>query len=259
MPVFSEQFEFQLPTLVNFVGGGGKTSLILRLVDEMGQAQPVLYTTTTRIHPPHPAGGISVLSCDDLPLLKAMLGRSARFCPPGYSRLVATRLPVGPGLLGGVPPDFARDLRAYFPLILNEADGARSMSLKFPRPGEPVLMEGGDCLVAVIGADCLGRLLGPEAIFRWEILSARLPLREGELLTPQLAASILLHPEGVCRDWRPGMRLLVYVNKVHSDREEGPARELAYALLNSGAFPVERVVLGSVEQLRAFSIAPGRQ
>ncbi len=259
MPLFAEQFDFRLPALVNFVGGGGKTGLILRLLDEMGQAQPVLYTTTTRIHPPHPAGGLSVLSCDDLRLLKAMLGRSASFCPPGFSRLVATRLRVGPNLLGGVPPDFARDVRGSFPLILNEADGARSMSLKFPRPGEPVLMDGGDYLVAVIGVDCLDKPLGPETVFRWEVRPGQLALREGAPLTPQVAASILLHPEGVCRNWHPGVRLIVYVNKVDSDREEGPARELAYALLNIGAFPVERIVLGSVERLRASSIAPRRQ
>ena len=46
-----------------------------------------------------------------------------------------------PDLLKGVEPEFGRFLdRDLFPVLLNEADGARSMSLKMPREGEPVLM-----------------------------------------------------------------------------------------------------------------------
>jgi probable selenium-dependent hydroxylase accessory protein YqeC len=256
--LFFEQFDFSFPALVNFVGGGGKTALILRLLEEAGHTRPVLYTTTTRIHPPHPAGGLSVISCDDLQVLKAMLSRAANANIPEYCRLVATRLPVGPSLLGGVPVDFARELRGCFPLILNEADGARSMSLKLPRAGEPVLMEGAECLVAVIGLDCLYKPMA-EAVFRFDALGPRYSLNPAETVTPRTAASILLHPEGVCRDFKQGMRLVVYINKVDSDADERPAHELAYAAFNNGLFPVERVVLGSTTRSRASSLTARRQ
>lgn len=256
--MFLEQFDFTLPALVNFVGGGGKTALILRLLEESGQSHPVLYTTTTRIHPPLPSRGLSVVSCDDLHLLKMLLGRAANANLEGYCKLVATRLAVAPNLLGGVPPGFAEELRHSFPLIFNEADGARSMSIKLPREGEPVLMDGGDFLVAVIGLDCLNKPAA-EVVFRFDTLAARFALQPQQIVTAETAAAVLLHPDGVCRGFRPGMRLMVYINKVDSDVDEVAARELALALMRNGNFPVERVVFGSTEGLRAASVAPREQ
>jgi probable selenium-dependent hydroxylase accessory protein YqeC len=250
--VFSELFGFELPATVNFVGGGGKTALILTLGDEYSTWLPVVYTTTVRIHPPAPTARRTLLATDDTVLLAGLLERIARDAGQPPRTIVATRLAIGPGLLGGVPRDFARGLDpSLLPVVLNEADGARSVSLKAPRAGEPVLMEEADYLVPVIGLDCLGRRLGPETLFRWELARQRWGLREGEMVTPQLAAAILLHPEGVCRDWRPGMRLLPFINKVDTQADEPVARALAAALLQSERFPVERVVWGSVEHGRA--------
>jgi probable selenium-dependent hydroxylase accessory protein YqeC len=258
--LFSRQFDFRLPTIVNFVGGGGKTSLILRLLHELSSLGPVLYTTTTRIHPPHPDHGISVISCDDQALLKVLVEQAAQACTPGFCKLVATRLSVGPGVLGGVSPSFAKELHRHaLTAILNEADGARSMSLKMPREGEPVLMEGAAYLVPVIGADCLNQPLGPATLFRWDMAAARYGLRQGETITPEVAASLLLHPQGVCRDWRPGIQLIPFINKVDTEAAQDTALQLAYALMNGRTFPVSRVVLGSVEKLRAVSITAHRQ
>jgi probable selenium-dependent hydroxylase accessory protein YqeC len=258
--LFSEQFEFKLPALVNFVGGGGKTALILALLHETAAAGPVLYTTTTRIHPPHPAHGLAVLSCEDLQLLRALLIRAVRSCGEQPTMLTATRLEMAPGLLRGVPPDFASTLGPdLFALVLNEADGARSMSLKMPRSGEPVLMHGAGYLVPVIGLDCIGKPLGPETLFRWESAAPRHGLTAGQPLTPELAASLLLHPEGVCKDWSSGVRIIPFINKADTEADDYNARELAYALMNNHRFPVERVVWGSVERGRAACIRAHRQ
>jgi hypothetical protein len=51
----------------------------------------------------------------------------------------------------------------------------------------------------------------------------------------------------------------VYINKVDSDADERAAHELAYAAFNNRTFPVERVVLGSTERLRASSVTARRQ
>ena len=70
--LFFEQFGFQRPALVNFVGGGGKTSLILRLMEECSRPGPVIYTTTTRIHPPNPGNGMAIIASDNVALLKRL-------------------------------------------------------------------------------------------------------------------------------------------------------------------------------------------
>ena len=139
---------------------------------------PVLYTTTTRIHPPDPSEGLVVISSDNLPLLKIMVDRVSRNCPNRPYKLVVTRHFMSPNLLRGVPPDFDNSLvRDLFPILLNEADGAASFSIKIPREGEPVLMENAEYLVPVIGIDCLYRRLGRKSSF------AGKPLRSDFLFT----------------------------------------------------------------------------
>jgi probable selenium-dependent hydroxylase accessory protein YqeC len=254
--LFSEQFWFKPHSLVNFVGGGGKTILIHKLMEEYCARGPVLYTTTTRIHPPDPSEELVVISSDNVPLLKTMVDRISRNCPNRPYKLVVTRHFVSPNLLQGVPPDFDNSLsRELFPILLNEADGAASFSIKIPRGGEPVLMENAEYLVPVIGIDCLYQPLGPEVVFRFNILAERFSLREGERITPEKAAGILLHREGVCKDSKPGTTIVPFINKVDSRAQDSAARELANAILRNGSFPVQRVVFGSVLQGRADSIS----
>jgi probable selenium-dependent hydroxylase accessory protein YqeC len=252
--LFSQNFAFSLPARVDFVGGGGKTSLILKLMEEYSESMPVVYTTTTRIHPPHPSEGLVVISSDNEAYLQMML-EHAVLCWCARRRFVATRLSHAPDLLRGVNPGFGNRLdRVLFPLILNEADGARSMSLKMPREGEPVLLDGANYLVPVIGLDCLNRPLGPKALFRWELASQRYQLNPGEPLIPELAASILLHPQGVCKGWKPGVHIIPFINKVDSESDDPLALSLAAALLRNGSFPVERVVWGSTYHSRVASL-----
>jgi probable selenium-dependent hydroxylase accessory protein YqeC len=254
--LFSEQFAFRPHALVNFVGAGGKTILIHALMAEYRSQGPVLYTTTTRIHPPDPSEGLAVISSDNLPLLKTMVNRIVYNCPHREYKLVVTRHYMRPNLLRGVPPDFASDLnRDQFPLLLNEADGAASYSIKIPRDGEPVLMEGAQYLIPVIGFDCLYQTLGPEVVFRFQTLADRFSLRAGERITPDIAARILMHKEGVCKHWKPGTSIIPFINKVDNPGQDEAAKELAGAIFRNANFPVQRVVYGSVMHGRADSIS----
>jgi probable selenium-dependent hydroxylase accessory protein YqeC len=258
--LFAEHFAFQPPALVNFVGAGGKTGIILKLVDEYCSSGPVIYTTTTRIHPPDPGDGMLILSCKHAELRRVIVHRLGQTCANRSCKLVVTAESAGPRFLRGVAPDFALKLDSeFFPYILNEADGARSMSLKMPRAGEPVLMEGAGYLVPVIGLDCLFKRLGPESLFRWELVSGLFSSMAGKPIDPKIASEILLHPQGVCKDWKPGMRIVPYINKTDNESLDPLARELALALLRSPFFPVERVVWGSLVSGRAGSLTAQMQ
>jgi probable selenium-dependent hydroxylase accessory protein YqeC len=253
-PLFSEIFSFVLPARVNLVGGGGKTSLILTLLREFAESIPAVYTTTTRIHPPHPCDGLVVISSDNDEYLEILLERAVSGWCPGR-RFVVTHLSNSPNLLRGVDASFSSRIDpVLFPVLLNEADGARSMSLKMPRAGEPVLIPDANYLVPVIGLDCLNRPLGPETLFRWEYASQRFKLTEGSILAPKLAASILLHPEGVCRDWTPGMHIIPFINKVDDEAGDELAQTLARELLTHGHFPIDKVVWGSLQNARVASV-----
>ncbi len=254
--MFAEHFAFRPPALVNFVGGGGKSSLILCLMEECSTSGPVIYTTTTRIHPPHPRNGMIVISSDHPDLLRLILERSVRICPTQVCKFVVTSPSADPRFLLGVDPGLGKALdNQLFQFIFNEADGARSMSLKMPRQGEPVLMEQAGYLVPVIGLDCLLKPLGAETLFRWDLWSERLSSLAGKPITPRLAADILLNPSGVCKDWKPGVRIVPFINKADDESLDSLARELALALLHNPRFPVDRVVWGSLLNGRANSIA----
>ena len=255
--LFSERFAFQKHSLINFVGGGGKTALIHKLMDEYCCCEgPVLYTTTTRIHPPDSIEGLVVISSDHLPLLRILVEGIGLNCLNRPCKLIVTRHRMSPRLLRGVPPDFDNSLdRRLFSIFLNEADGAASFSIKLPREGEPVLMERAEYLVPVIGIDCLYQPLGPQVLFRWQTFAESFSLRAGELLTPELAAGILMHKQGVCRDWKTGTTIIPFINKVDSPAHDEDARALAQWILLNGNFPVNHVVSGSVLQGRADSIS----
>ena len=138
--------------------------------------------------------------------------------------------------------------------MLNEADGARSVSLKLPRRGEPVLMRNSGYLIPVIGLDVIGNPVGSEAVFRWTPEEARLPVTAGEPITPLVAAHVLMHPDGVCRGWSPGVQVIPFINKVDAETDDATARELAVAILGSSAFPVSRVLWGSVARGRVAAL-----
>ena len=254
--MFAELFAFSNHALVNFVGGGGKTALIHRLLDEYSSRGPVLATTTTRVHPPDPQEGLALVSSDNLALLKLVLENIARDCSKLPFKIIASRYFMSSNLVRGVPPDFFKNIdRSLFPVFLNEADGAASFSLKLPRESEPVPAVGAEYLVPVIGLDCIGRKLGADTVLRWLELSESFSLRKGDLITPEIAARILMHPRGVCKNPRPGTTIIPFINKVDSEEQDPSALELAAAILNNDAFPVERVIYGSVFKSRAICLS----
>jgi hypothetical protein len=82
---------------------------------------------------------------------------------------------------------------------------------------------------------------------------SRFSLKAGEIITTDLAARLLLHPQGVCRDCPPGVEIIPYINKVDTPDSDPLARELAHSFLTRGSFPVERVVWGSLRSGKAAS------
>lgn len=253
--MFKEQFLFDTHSLVNFVGAGGKTTLIHRLSQEFASIGPVFCTTTTRIHPPDPVEGLAIVSCDNVALLKQVTFSIVRCGTEHPYKLLVTRLHISPTLLRGVPSDFCKDFdRSCFTILLNEADGAASFSIKMPREGEPVLMEGAEYLVPVIGFDCLNQPADSKTVFRWEKFSEHFPQKRYELISTQLAADMLMHREGVCKGWKPGVKIIPFINKVDDPTQDSIAINLAERLLQNGNFPVERVVYGSLRYSRAAMV-----
>lgn len=232
---------FEPPTparCVAFTGAGGKTSLLTALAESLAdRGRSVIVTTTTHIRPPNrPA--LSPLRGDgpffsrgrSLPDLAAELCALFR-ARPGRVLVVGSEPDAGAEKLRGPAP---RELCALLdavaaavwpsPLMLVEADGAARHPLKAHAEHEPVIPPCADAVVAVMGLDALGRPLA-EAVHRPERALVLLGGDATQLVTPDLAASLLLHPGGPFR--RAPARRALMLNKTDLPGGEAAALDVA--------------------------------
>lgn len=195
---------FEIPLGVTaFVGGGGKTTAILRLAQELSSHGRVLIATTTRIYPPpYP------LLIDPDP---SQLERAFQESP-----IVAVGCAQGEKL---GPPENLHVLCAASDYALVEADGARGLPLKAPAAHEPVIPSDAALVVAVMGADGIGRPVS--AVHRPDLYAALIGKPLDAIVTPEDAAWVLCHPNGQRKDVHCRWRALI--NKA----DEGASLEAA--------------------------------
>ena len=190
------------------IGGGGKTTLLYTLAEELRRCGTVIVTTSTHIQRPEQ---YPVLLEGDEKDVAAALSENGVVC-------VAGRSPEGklsaPALSFGALSELAD-------FVLVEADGSKRLPLKAHAPHEPVIPACAGQTVCVVGADGFGRPIA-EVCHRPERYAAICGAALGGMVTPALAARVLL-AEGYGGGW-------VYVNKVETPRDRANAAALSAAL-----------------------------
>ena len=190
------------------IGGGGKTTLLYTLAEELRRCGTVIVTTSTHIQRPEQ---YPVLLEGDEKDVAAALSENGVVC-------VAGRSPEGklsaPALSFGA-------LSALADFVLVEADGSKRLPLKAHAPHEPVIPACAAQTVYVVGADGFGRPIA-EVCHRPERYASICGAALEDIVTPALAARVLL-AEGYGGGW-------VYVNKVETPRDRVNAAALAAAL-----------------------------
>lgn len=189
--------------LIALVGGGGKTTLLHALSEHL--AGRTILTTTTK------------MGCDEdggLPIL----------LDPTDGDLIAIDGPAiawkgvsGMKALGVSPEDCDR----WFGLVdhvVVEADGARDRPFKAPAAFEPVVPRTTTVMLSVIGADALGRVILDQCHRPMRVAALAL-CRPGERLTPDRAATVLLHADGALRALPAQSRFAVVITKVEASNE----------------------------------------
>ena len=132
--------------VIAMVGGGGKTSLIFRLADELtDRKKKVIITTTT-----HMAWE------PDRPFAPADAPEEVRNQVLKYGYTVTGHYLLEDGKLGGCSQAELDELIPLADVLLVEADGAKRKPLKVPREYEPVIPLQTDLVIGVIVLDCLG-------------------------------------------------------------------------------------------------------
>ena len=222
---------FDIPQgITALVGGGGKTTLMLRLARELVQTgASVIVTTTTHIFPPDGIPTGNPANADEVThalLLEPLLCLGK---PAADGKLSAPDLPIA----------MLKNLADY---VLVEADGAKQLPLKAPAVHEPVIPHETRLVIAVAGLDGAGQAIG-DAAFRPARYAALCGKAEADAVTAQDIARVLTHPLGQRKGVPKGARFAVLLNKADGEVRHKTALAVAAELEQS---PVERVVIAAL-------------
>jgi molybdenum cofactor cytidylyltransferase len=232
----SERLGLGARELVAIVGAGGKTTIMGILANELGSTGArVILTTTTKMG----ADQVSEPVCRacDPESVQAML-------VPGVPLSVLNEA-VG-GKVAGLEPDAVGEmfLSTTVDYIIVEADGARSLSIKAPADHEPVIPDLSTTVIVVVGADAFSYPLGSVA-HRMERITALTGLTEGDVITPEGAATILLHPDGGLKAIPAAARVAMVVAKVTAENTAEAERLAKILEVHPGVDHTETLPLAS--------------
>ena len=190
------------------IGGGGKTTLMYTLAEELRRRGTVLVTTSTHIQRPEQ---YPTLLTADAAAVAAALATHGVVCVAGET---------AEGKLCAPALSFEL-LAALADFVLVEADGSRRLPLKAHAPHEPVIPPNARRTVYVVGADGFGHPIR-QVCHRPERYAALCGAAEDDIVTPMLEAAVL-HAEGYDTGW-------VYINKVETPSDWANAEALAALL-----------------------------
>ena len=188
------------------IGGGGKTTLMYTLAEELRHRGTVVVTTSTHIQRP-----------EQYPVLTAADDVAAALAEHG-AVCVASESPEGKLC---APALSFEALAALADFVLVEADGSKRLPLKAHAPHEPVIPPNARRIIYVVGADGFGRPIR-QVCHRPERYAALCGAAEDDIVTPMLEAAVL-HAEGYDTGW-------VYINKVETPEDWRNAEALAALL-----------------------------
>lgn len=201
------------PGITAVTGGGGKTTLLRVLGEELAAAgHTVLLCATTKIYP---FPGLETLEDPGEQALKHALSAHRLVCAgtpvPGTGKLTAPSLPMG-------------RLAALADYVLAEADGAAGRPLKAHAAHEPVVPREANQIITVAGASGFGRPVR-EAVHRPEKFWFLTDLEPGDPVTPEAVAEALQTEASTA--WPP---VRVLVNQAEDAAALAAARRLAELL-----------------------------
>ena len=195
------------PGVTAVIGGGGKTTLLRTLGEELAEESRVLLCTTAKIFP-FP-GLPCAMTVEELNSLRR------------EHRLLCAGTPVpGTGKLTALPVPMA-ELAAWFDYVLVEADGSAQRPFKAHAPHEPVIPVEASQVICVVGVSGFGRPVS-EAAHRPELYAHLAGVSVEDTVTPKTEAAVL-RAESLHRE--------IYVNQVEAPQELAASKALA-ALLN---------------------------
>ena len=101
-------------------------------------------------------------------------------------------------------------------------------------------------VIAMLGLEAVGGLLGPELVFRTEVFQRLTGLREGQTIGPDSLANLFLREEGLFKGAPERSKKVAFLNKWDLVSNERHARELVERILEKGSDKIDLVITGSI-------------
>ena len=194
------------PGVTAVIGGGGKTTLLRTLGEELAERNRVLLCTTTKIFP-FP-GLPCAMTAEELDSLRRELRLMCAGTPvPGTEKLTAPPVPMA-------------ELAAWFDYVLVEADGSAQRPFKAHASHEPVIPAEASQVICVVGASGFGKPIR-EATHRPELYAQLAGVSVEDPVAPETEAAVLQ---------AEGLHHRIYVNQVETRQDLAAAEALAALL-----------------------------
>lgn len=242
--------------VVSFVGGGGKTTSMFRLANELvAQGKRVVTTTTTRIFAVQIQLAPQVLRIETKDWGEnegwKKLSTAIREALVKYPHVLVIGATTEQGKALGVDPALVDRIIELDEVdaVLVEADGSRMRPFKAPGEHEPVVPLCTTLLVPIVGIDAVGKTLEDAHVHRPERISILAGIPHATILTAEHVAAVIGNAQGGLRN-KPGRaRVIPLINKVESREQLSNAYKIAELLLKNNE--IVAVAIGAVKNLQS--------
>jgi len=189
--------------LISLVGGGGKTTLLHALGNQL-YGRTILTSTTK-------------MGCDQNNNLRTLMKPDAKAIQSiqTHETVMIWEKTVGEKAIG-VEKQTCDSWFPYVDHIVVEADGSRRKPFKAPANYEPVIPSKTTLMISVIGADALGRVIADQC-HRPLRVAAIAECEPYQRLTPASAAKVLLSQRGSLKELPQHSEMVVVVTKVSEE------------------------------------------
>ncbi|MCK8817587.1 selenium cofactor biosynthesis protein YqeC [Natroniella sulfidigena] len=239
--MLAQKLKIRPGEVVSIVGAGGKTSTLVRLLEELKELYTckIIATTTTKMLFSELEGKVDSL------LISDQFNQLAQEVDNFEKRLVGLAKKVTKeGKLIGLDQEWLDRLAELKSesILLVEADGAACRDFKIPNSQEPVVAESTDLLVIMVGMRIVGCELNAENLHRVGLLNKiSNDFEIGQPITIDLIEQVLLAQEGYdLSGQQKKSRVVVILNQVGEMDRPCEATRLAQRLARAG---VEEVMI----------------
>lgn len=154
MKNLSSVFNIKKGDIVSIVGSGGKTTLMFKLAHELKDKYRVLVTTSTKIYMPSE-------EYDIYTNIESFINNKGK----NDITIIAKDINRDNNKLIGINNDDLDILKAYFDIILIEADGSKGLPLKGWKEHEPVILNNSNKTIGILPADLVNKKIIPNLVY----------------------------------------------------------------------------------------------